>query len=734
MIKRDDELIDYANMALGMYFCFKNVQKYFTNGKIFHAKEKYQSAIFNFIMCVEESYKVSNLAMHVRKDKSITNVDWRNLTNHDYKFTYMNNFYMETLKNISKEKRDDLVQSIYGKNVKLNFEQLVPYIKIENDIISNFQHLKELCVYQYWNNNKKQWFIIDNLTLEEKENLLFYVMTKSLESLTKCRFEIEHAINIMRRKGGKITSVVYPTYDEHREPKNYETKIYVQTISDIVKYNRGESILKSILKNNSKNISNELIFIDPDNVCKGAYLCLKNSKRHFMDAIILYRKKRFHSAIPSFILCIEESIKAQALSIKSKSNEFISHDEWANLTNHHYKLNHYDNSKKIFESIFRENGISKKNITMNNFLKYEENAYDNKQDFKIISNLQKLKKACMYQNWKSKYNEWDDFSKLKKNQKSDLAFFIMKRASLELNKSCYLIEHVTNILRKNKMKLINVEYPKYNECRKPENYISKLSIMPKINNFPKYYRGEKIFFAFNEDGTFAVIDQIFRLDVVQNCLKILQKDDSNDWHPHPLISSIISGLQNVNDKPNGLYVMNSDDTDLTLHEQSKLYCTSIIKKADNILTIEEIIINGDRYVIYDKILERILKTEMYIDAQSGSEISIDTMHKACNTIGFKIHILKNNEIESAISTCKLKIQRDEIYESSEIINDMKNITLESWNTAKLITQLTICCHGLDIFSKSNIVFTQFNLRSMKKYPIRLSIYELLKNIHGNINL
>lgn len=371
---------------------------------------------------------------------------------------------------------------------------------------------------------------------------------------------------------------------------------------------------------------------------------------------------------------------------------------------------------------------------MNNFLKYEENAYDNKQDFKIISNLQKLKKACMYQNWKSKYNEWDDFSKLKKNQKSDLAFFIMKRASLELNKSCYLIEHVTNILRKNKMKLINVEYPKYNECRKPENYISKLSIMPKINNFPKYYRGEKIFFAFNEDGTFAVIDQIFRLDVVQNCLKILQKDDSNDWHPHPLISSIISGLQNVNDKPNGLYVMNSDDTDLTLHEQSKLYCTSIIKKADNILTIEEIIINGDRYVIYDKILERILKTEMYIDAQSGSEISIDTMHKACNTIGFKIHILKNNEIESAISTCKLKIQRDEIYESSEIINDMKNITLESWNTAKLITQLTICCHGLDIFSKSNIVFTQFNLRSMKKYPIRLSIYELLKNIHGNINL
>ena len=41
----------------------------------------------------------------------------------------------------------------------------------------------------------------------------------------------------------------------------------------------------------------------------GMYYCLKNTKRHFEDGKILYDCKKFQSAIPIFIICIEEAFK-----------------------------------------------------------------------------------------------------------------------------------------------------------------------------------------------------------------------------------------------------------------------------------------------------------------------------------------------------------------------------------------------------------------------------------------
>ena len=47
----------------------------------------------------------------------------------------------------------------------------------------------------------------------------------------------------------------------------------------------------------------------------------------------------------------------------------------------------------------------------------------------IISNLQRLKERCLYQNWIEKQNDWDDFTDIKLEHKEDLAYYIMEQAS-----------------------------------------------------------------------------------------------------------------------------------------------------------------------------------------------------------------------------------------------------------------------------------------------------------------
>ena len=51
---------------------------------------------------------------------------------------------------------------------------------------------------------------------------------------------------------------------------------------------------------------------------------LENTKRHFEDGKILYDCKKFQSAIPIFIICIEEAFKTIELATKLRKRESMS--------------------------------------------------------------------------------------------------------------------------------------------------------------------------------------------------------------------------------------------------------------------------------------------------------------------------------------------------------------------------------------------------------------------------
>ena len=181
--------------------------------------------------------------------------------------------------------------------------------------------------------------------------------------------------------------------------------------------------------------------IDYPHVGAGMYLSLGNAKRLFEDAKFLYDNKRFQGSIPIFIICIEECFKSHELSIRLRKFQSVSQDDWENLMKHEHKLNYVnDFARENFESMTDEQFEEFAKKTQNeDLIKHrKEINRRNQSERAITSQLQFLKESCLYQNWNKGFGEWDNFDFLKPEQKEDLAFFVMKRASVQIKQ--YILE------------------------------------------------------------------------------------------------------------------------------------------------------------------------------------------------------------------------------------------------------------------------------------------------------
>ena len=74
-------------------------------------------------------------------------------------------------------------------------------------------------------------------------------MKRDSVQIKQLHFGIEHAVNILRRDGNKLTNLEYPKYNEFREVQNYDAKLndYNKIIEDFPKYHRGEKIMLTLI-------------------------------------------------------------------------------------------------------------------------------------------------------------------------------------------------------------------------------------------------------------------------------------------------------------------------------------------------------------------------------------------------------------------------------------------------------------------------------------------------------
>jgi len=471
--------------------------------------------------------------------------------------------------------------------------------------------------------------------------------------------------------------------------------------------------------------------IDYPHVGAGMYLSLGNAKRLFEDAKFLYDNKRFQGSIPIFIICIEECFKSHELSIRLRKFQSVSQDDWENLMKHEHKLNYVnDFARENFESMTDEQFEEFAKKTQNeDLIKHrKEINRRNQSERAITSQLQFLKESCLYQNWNKGFGEWDDFDFLKPEQKEDLAFFVMKRASVQIKQLHFGIEHAVNILRRDGNKLTNLEYPKYNEFREVQNYDAKLNDYNKIiEDFPKYHRGEKIMLTLIAQKAFGIIDQVHTKEIIRKCLKLAQTKDFDNWYPHPIIKAIFLATSGITEtSENGNYYGIADDSDQTYEGKPMMSSIAIVSKKEGVLTIEKITINEKEYSANDKIIEQILETETIIEKHAGKEIPLEKMHEAYSKIGMKLRKLKDSEIEEALSESKQIIEQNKFKASPEMISKMKEATKENWEELDPTVRSCIasCYHSKRKPEKNTIIMTGY-IDPIRKFKVRGLLYRTL---------
>ena len=470
----------------------------------------------------------------------------------------------------------------------------------------------------------------------------------------------------------------------------------------------------------------------------GMYYCLENTKRHFKDGKILYDCKKFQSAIPIFIICIEEAFKTIELATKLRKRESMSKRDWKNLQDHNHKLNHMnDQSIEILDKMPNDDREELKKTVGINKIDVDRLVNGFKFEKIIISNLQRLKERCLYQNWIEKQNDWDDFTDIKLEHKEDLAYYIMEQASTHVTKMHYSIEHAINVMRRNGATLDATPYPTYTEYRKEKDYETKIFNLI-MDDQPKYDRGRNIMLGFIKFKIINAVDVISTDKIIKKWIKIM-KENNNFEYLHPLINAVFMGIASTENKPDGIYLGVAGDADQTYGGKPMMSAIAVIKKENSQLTIEEVTINGNKHYTTDKIIEQIFDTEIIIEKYPGKEILMENMHQAFAEIGFKIHKATTDEIESALVKCKKMIKAGEIEsvlvefknmikfgDQKNIITKIDNAKKENWEDLDPEIRLLIYVIGGPVNFDPKTILMPLRVESLRKFKVRNIVYNTLK--------
>lgn len=485
-----------------------------------------------------------------------------------------------------------------------------------------------------------------------------------------------------------------------------------------------------------KSDSEDDELIDWPHVGTGIFVSLHKAKRLFDDAKFLFDNKKYERAIPIFINSIEESLKSYEFSIKFRKYQTVSTLEWNKLQDHKHKLTHVkefviktleDGDKKELEKMQRDI------IPDSSKIKIDQMINQLKSEIAVDSQLQGLKEKCLYTDWDKQNKEWNDFDLLDESKQEDLAFYVMKKAELELERLHFGIENAVNSLRHDDKDIKNLEYPKYNEFREIKNYDSlKLSKPFTRGEKTKYDRGKRIMQKFISKNAVWTIYEEITYDNLRLYLKLTNKHAQEDWFPHPIIRALLLAFNaaNSNDK-DGNFMGVSGDAEEAYDEKPMMSTVAIVAKKDDKFSVEKIVImtdENDEYNISDKIIEKIIDTEMVIERFKGKEMPLEAVHEAFSKIGIKLRKLKDEEIEKAIEFSKDMIKQNKIKGMpEEIIPKILSATKDNWEDLDPLVRSVISSgYGSTLPIEENQIVMSGYVDPMRKFKVRGLIYQILK--------
>lgn len=491
-------------------------------------------------------------------------------------------------------------------------------------------------------------------------------------------------------------------------------------------------------KENSNEKTLDRTLVENADLLPGIYASLHNSEKFIKTSKSILDSGDYQSSIPLSTISIEESLKGHELLTKFRRNQVLTYDDYESLKNHRHKLTHVllDALKDIKKSTKEEIENAKKelektgkklpNITADQAIKNLENRSG------IHSHFKELREGCFFAGWDKLRGKWIIFDELSRDMQEALAFYVVTEAQINLNLLKLAIERYVNVLRKTGQLLRKVPYPSYTEYMTPDKYESNDLTEPlqdKVDQV-KYEKGLKVMKQFIEENSFQFLSfGVFRKTMLEY-LKVVRKQDDDQWFPHPMIKAMMMAISLAKEK--GKESENvaalSGDADQTYSGKPMISFNVIAKMKSGVCEFVKItdLSNPDIEFTQDMI-EKIIRTETIIERQQGKDISHNIGIEALNAIGLKTKVIKMDEIPDAIRMVKDMVKKGQYEGVPKDIQDqilaIKGV--EEWDDLDTTLRTMIATgYGARKYPEYNIHSTPVD--SFRKFKCRITVLQVLE--------
>lgn len=172
-------LIKHENLIKGIDIARRNAESFFEYSKMAYMDRKHQSSIPLSTISIEESKKGIELAVAFSNGKHITNNEWSNLTNHNYKLKQSAKVAKQIVESFSESEHQNQFDNLEAKGIhidRISKDDMLKQIDSMKSIDIKLQKLREMCFYGNWNKNSKCWQSFYDLIAEDQDTLTFYVL------------------------------------------------------------------------------------------------------------------------------------------------------------------------------------------------------------------------------------------------------------------------------------------------------------------------------------------------------------------------------------------------------------------------------------------------------------------------------------------------------------------------------------------------------------------------------
>lgn len=226
--------IDPASSYEGALGAQRNARRLFGDALLLHSAGRFQGAIPPAILAIEECLKGIELGIEFRKMRGIPAEAQGWLTSHPHKLGHVPGWVAGNMEDGRMRDvhaglvREGKVPLVGGRPVSV--EDAIENSRYMRDVVSGLQHVKEMCVYERWDEKRGSWGGL-GLDGADAEALSVFVLALAEAHYGMLHRSTEFALDTLVAKN--------PAFEKHRVEKAELDAMEV----DPGKARRGEAVL-----------------------------------------------------------------------------------------------------------------------------------------------------------------------------------------------------------------------------------------------------------------------------------------------------------------------------------------------------------------------------------------------------------------------------------------------------------------------------------------------------------